>query len=269
MRHRTRSSRKVNAYEIGFKGSTSDRSLSVAVAIFRADYTDLQIQANRSDPATGTVLFVQTNAGSSRTQGVEVDATLRPSDRFSVNAAVTYADASIDIDGLNCPLQFQGTAPILTGGFPVNSCYRSQRPNAAGALVTSGPIQDIRNGQLPGAPRWRITVGPRFDTPVSDNLNVFVQGNLNFQSAQNFAVEQDPLLVQPAYTLVDLSVGVHDASNRFTATLFVKNLFDVNYFSTLAHGTFLVSAASPNDVFANFNKDSNRYIGGSLSFRFR
>lgn len=53
----------VNAYEIGFKGRTSDGVLSISTALFLADYSNLQVQANRSDIAAGVVQFVSTNAG--------------------------------------------------------------------------------------------------------------------------------------------------------------------------------------------------------------
>lgn len=90
---------------MGFKGSTSDGSLSVAAAAFLADYTNLQVQTNRGDPANGVIAFQPTNAGISRTKSVEIEATLRSSRRFSVSAAVTYQQATLDVDGLHCPTQ--------------------------------------------------------------------------------------------------------------------------------------------------------------------
>ena len=257
----------VNAYEVGFKGQTADGVMNLAVALFRADYTDLQVQANRSDPILGTVQFVQTNAGTSRTEGVEIEATIRPSETFTLNAGVTYAKTSIDIDGLNCPLAAQASAPILTGNFPINSCYRSRLPNAAGVLVTSGPIQDVRGGGLPSSPRWRINLSPRYEQPMG-SVAAFLQFDLNFQSEQQFAVEQDPMLVQNAYTLVDASLGLRDIDRRWSITAFVKNLFDTNYYTTLGNGGLLSSPTNASDLYANFNKDSNRYFGVNLNYRF-
>lgn len=248
----------VNAYEIGFKGSTIDRTLSISAALFQSDYTNLQVQANRSDPSTGVVQFVTTNAGSSRTRGFEVEATLRPSDAFSVNAAVTYAQSRINIDGLNCALQLQAAAPVLAGK-PINICYRT----AAGAT----PQQNLRNRPLQASPDWRISVTPRYDYE-GDNFNAFAQVSVNFTSAQNFTSELDPLAVQPAYTLVDATVGLTTADSRYGVSLFVKNLFDVNYLTSIAHNSLMATTSNALDLIGTYNKDSSRYFGATFSARF-
>ena len=249
----------VNAYEIGFKGRTSDGSFTLSAAAFLADYTNLQVQANRSDPATGVVQFVSTNAGQSQTKGFEIEATLRPTDGFTVNAAVTYAKSTIDIDGLNCPLQLQAAAPVMSGT-PVNICYRP----AVGAT----PQQNLRGKPLAASPKWRISVSPRYETEISSNLAAFGQFSVNFTSAQQFAVEQDPLLVQPAYALVDASIGLKTIDDRYSLTLFVKNLFDENYLTSIGHNSLLATTAAPFDLVGTYNKDASRYVGATLGIKF-
>jgi iron complex outermembrane receptor protein len=259
----------VDAYELGFKGRTADGRITVALAAFLADYTDLQIQANRSDPTTGLIQFVQTNAGSSQTKGFEAEATFRPIDPLTIGFALTYADSKIDVDGLNCPLQLQAAAPILTGSFPVNTCYRSRLPNASGVLVTSGPIQDVRGGYLPYAPKVRLSVTPRYESDIpGTGLVGFGQLGINYQSKAHFALEQDPLLFQKAYTLVDASVGVRDADGRYSVAVFVRNLFDKNYLTGVAHGATLASVANPFDLQAFVPKDADRYFGVNVGVRF-
>lgn len=259
----------VNAYEIGFKGRTVDNSFSIAAALFLSKYSDLQVQANQSDVNTGVVTYVQTNAGKAQSKGFEIEATVRPVKEFQVAFGVTYADTSVDADGLNCPLQFQGSAPILTSGFPTNSCYRRRFTNAAGAVTTTGPLQDVRGGSFPAAPRWRINVSPRVEHDIpGTNLAGFLQTNVSFQSRQQFAIEQDPLLVQDAYTIVDLSVGATTKDGKYTLTLFARNLLDENYVTNLQHGTLLASTASPFDIYGQVNKDANRYFGAQLGVKF-
>ncbi|GAA0303494.1 TonB-dependent receptor [Sphingomonas oligophenolica] len=249
----------VNAYEVGVKGRTSDGTLSMAFAVFRADYTNLQVQANRSDPGTGVTSFVATNAGTSRSQGVEVEATLRPSRNFTVDASFTYTDSTVNIDGLNCPLQFQAAAPVMTGT-PVNICYRT----AAGAT----PQQNLRNATLPASPKVRVSLTPRWEHDISNTLAGVVQVGVNFQSKQQFAIEQDPLLVQEAYTLVDASIGIHTIDKRYSLSVFVKNMFDVNYYTSVSHNSLLATAAKPYDLTATYNKDADRYFGATLGVRF-
>ncbi|QGP81235.1 TonB-dependent receptor [Sphingobium sp. CAP-1] len=247
----------VNAYEVGFKGRTADGVLSVSTALFLADYTNLQVQANRSDIASGVVQFVSTNAGKSRTKGFEVEATLRPDDHFSLTGAVTYSDAKIDIDGLNCPQQIAATAPVMSGS-PTNICYRT----AAGVT----PTQNLRGATLPVSPKWKISIAPRYeaDIPGTDFAG-FAQVGVNFQSKMNFSVEQDPLLEQPAYALVDASIGVKQIDGRYSLTLFVKNLFDENYLTSIGHTSFL---GGNYDLVGTFNKDADRYFGATLGVKF-
>lgn len=254
----------VNAYELGFKWRAPNGLFDTNIAAFRSDYSNLQTQATITDPTTGGFVLVQLNAGKSRSQGVEFEATVRPSSHFSIPFNITYLDATIDSAGQSCPLQFQTAAPTLTGNFPVNSCYRSQRGS-----VVSGAIIDVQGGRLPLAPKWRLGISPRLEGDLSvGGLGGFVQANVTYLSKQNFAVNQDPLLVQKAYTLVNMSAGIHDASNKYTLTLFVNNLFDKTYFTQLNHGTILSTTASPNDVFANVNKDASRYFGATVGVRF-
>jgi iron complex outermembrane receptor protein len=248
----------VNAYEIGFKGSTSDRTLTISAALFQADYTNLQVQANRSNPTTGVIQFVTTNAGSSRSRGFEVEATLRPSDAFSVNAAITYAQSRINIDGLNCPLQLQAAAPVMTGT-PVNVCYRT----AAGAT----PQQNLRNRSLQASPDWRISLTPRYDYE-GNGFDAFAQLSATFTSEQNFTAELDPLTVQPAYTLVDAALGVTTADKRYGLTVFAKNLFNTNYLTSIGHNSLMSTTANPFDLVGTYNKDASRYFGATFSARF-
>jgi iron complex outermembrane receptor protein len=257
----------VDAYEVGAKFRTTDGKFDVNAALFRSDYTNLQTQTVVSDPVTGAFTVQQINAGKSRSEGLELEANFRPSQAFSIAASFSYVKATIDIDGLQCALQQQATAPILTSNFPINSCYRQQR-TTGGVVTTSPPIIDVRGGALPVAPRYRATITPRYDAEVGSGLRAFVQANLAFQSRSLFAVNQDPLLEQEAYTLVDLSAGIGDVDRRYTLSVFVRNLFDRNYYTGLAHVGLLATTAQPFDLQANYAKDSRRYAGATFSVRF-
>jgi iron complex outermembrane receptor protein len=260
----------VDAYEVGFKGRTPDRRASIALALFLQDYTNLQIQANRSDPTTGTIQFIQTNAGSAKTQGVEVEGAWNPTNSFSVNASVTYSKATININGQNCPLEFQGSAPTIAfgGATPINTCYRPTNRNAAGQNVVGSPTQDIRDGNLPASPRWRVNLAPQYRFPLGEAYGGSVQLNLSYQSRQNFALEQDPLQVQTGYTLVDASIEAHTNDGRYRLTFFVKNLFDRNFYTSVDHNNLLASVTNFNDLVARISKNSDRYVGATLNVQF-
>lgn len=259
----------VDAYELGFKGQTADRRASVAVAVFLADYTNLQVQANRSDPNTGVIRFEQTNAGSSETKGVEIEGQFNPTESFSIAAAVTYAKATIDIDGLNCPLQFQASSVVvpLNGARPIGVCYRPTTLVSNVATV-GAPTQDVRGGALPATPRWRASLTPTYRFALGDAFGGSMQVNVAYQSKLNYALEQDPLTVQKGYTIVDANLSLYTADQKYRLTFFVKNLFDQNYYTSIGHNGLLSSTTNATDLQANIAKASDRYVGATLDVRF-
>jgi iron complex outermembrane receptor protein len=245
----------VNAYEIGFKGRTADNLLSVNLAAFLSNYTDLQVLANVGTPDAPA--FAQTNAGKSTTKGFEIEGTLRPVEVLSVNFGVTYARSRVTANGLSCALQNQ--VNLYTGpNPPANTCF--------GAGTGQ---QNIVNGRLPYAPEWRVMVSPRVEAGIpGTGLDGFGQATVSYQSSQIFDISQDPLLAQKAYTLVDANIGVQDQAHRYTLTLFVRNLFNQNYYSSMAHTSLMASATNPNDLTAFVNKDANRYVGATFGAKF-
>jgi iron complex outermembrane receptor protein len=260
----------VNAYEVGFKGTLGDGLLSIGLAAFRADYTNLQVQANRSDPTTGVVAFQATNAGSSRIQGVELETDIRPTSDFNVGVGVTYEKPSLNANGLNCPIQSQTAAvTIALGGVrPVNTCYKFQYLDATNALKTSGAVQDVRDGETPATPHVRVTLNPRYEHAISSSLNGFVEVDASYQSSQQFAIEQDPNQIQDAYTLLDASIGVRDTQSRYSLTLFVRNLLDKNFYVTSQGSNLLPSNLNLVDKYAIRPKDADRFFGATVSFKF-
>ncbi|MET0366440.1 MAG: TonB-dependent receptor [Sphingobium sp.] len=252
----------VNAYELGAKWQAPGGVFDVSAAIFRSDFTNLQVQSLVTDVATGTFNTVLGNAGKSRSQGFEIEATARPSREFSVAMNFTLVDATIDAAGQSCPIQSQSGLTTYTGNFPVNQCYIRQ--TTAG---TSSPIIDVVGGQLPATPRYRVGVTPRYEREFG-NLAGFVQVALNYQSDTVFALNQDPLLSQDGYAIVDASVGLRAADSKWNVTVFVRNLFDTTYYSQLNHGTLLANTTNATDLWANINKDADRYFGATFGLRF-
>jgi iron complex outermembrane receptor protein len=256
----------VNAYELGVKWQAPGGVFDISAAVFRSDFRNLQVQSLLTDVTTGTFVTVLGNAGKSRSQGFEVEATMRPSSNFSVAANFTLIDASIDVPGQSCPIQLQTGVTAYSSNFPVNTCY-ARTTTVGGVTTTSNPIIDVVGGQLPATPRYRVGVTPRYERAFG-NLAGFVQVALNYQSDTLFALNQDPLLKQKGYAIMDASIGLRQADSRWNATLFVRNLFNQTYYSQLNHGTILANAANGTDLWANINKDANRYFGGTFGVKF-
>lgn len=250
------------AWELGFKAQLFDGALSLNTALFHAEYEDLQVQANRGIPELGITRFVTTNAGSSTTEGIELELTAQPLTGLFLTGGVTYLSTSVDVDGLNCPLSQQAAAPVITAAAPVNTCYR----NAAGAA----PVQNVRGGDLPNAPDWRGSLTARYEFGIpGTSLDSFVQLTGTSQSRMQFVIEQDPLTTQDGYTTVDASIGLRHQSNRYRLTLFVKNVFDEHYVTLMARSSTLSTATlTPEQLTGNVPKDANRYFGATFGVSF-
>ena len=253
---------EAKSWELGFKSQLFDGLLSLNTALFYAEYEDLQVQANRGNPDLGIVRFATTNAGSSTTQGVEMEFAFRPLGGLSLSGGVTYLDSSVDIDGLNCPLSEQAAAPVITGSRPINLCYRP--------AVGANPVQNVRGGELPSSPEWRGNLTARYDFDVpGTSWTSFVQLAGNAQSKMNFVIEQDPVTVHDSYTIVDASIGLRDPSERYRVTFFVRNLFDEHYVTSMGRTATLSTAlVTPNNLQATVPKEANRYFGATFGVSF-
>lgn len=82
---------RLTQYEIGFKGQTSDRSLSADLALFYTDWNQIQIQTS-----AGGFQFIVNSPGSARSKGAEASVRYAPIKdlNFALNAA--YTDAKLN-----------------------------------------------------------------------------------------------------------------------------------------------------------------------------
>jgi iron complex outermembrane receptor protein len=252
----------VNAYELGLKWQAPGGKFDINTAVFRSDFTNLQVQALVTDVVNNSFNTVLANAGKSRSQGFEVEANFRPDSHFSLAANFTYLDAKIDVPGQTCGIQQQTGLTTYSANFPSNTCYIKQTGS-----TTSGAIIDVVGGQLPATPKYRVGFTPRWEHEIG-NLTGSIMMPINYQSATSLSLNQDPLLQQKAYTLVDLTLGLAGPDKRWNVSFFIRNLFNQNYYSQLNHGTILATTTNATDLWANVNKDSRRYVGGTIGYRF-
>lgn len=127
--------------------------------------------------APGNTFLLQ-NAGKLTTKGVEVEATVKPGPGVVFNVNYTYLEAKYDT--------------FLNG------------PGLEGGAVT----QNLSGQPLQDAPRHSFNVVGQYDFPLGGNFKGFVRGELSFRSKTYTAQNLDPLLIQPAYELINARVGV-------------------------------------------------------------
>ncbi len=192
-----------NSYEIGLKGSTTDRALSYSLAAFTTNFDGYQASFN--DVVAGAQVSRLINAGSVRSRGAEADVTLRPTKGLTLDISAAYTDATVR--NFLCP-----------PGAPT-SCNIDGQP-------------------LPYAPKIKLYENAAYRFALSDTLALELQSDVTFSSKVQYALAQTPSTVQPAYAIWNASVALLSDQSGWQLRAYVKNLTNTSYSSFLTAGTF-------------------------------
>ena len=181
----------VNSYEIGYKAQLFDRKLTLAVAGFRMDYTDVQIPGSLACVIDGLPSFcgVVTNAGKARMQGFEFESKLRLG-ALTLSGSLGYIDAK----------------------------FLKYVANIGGVPTDVAPFRKVQN-----TPAWTGSASASYAVPVGEGrLNI--GGGVSFKSTTHQFEVPLPQFDQPAYQLFDASLVYHAPGNRWSLGVFGKNL---------------------------------------------
>lgn len=176
----------ITAFEIGYKGRLLDNRLEIAAAAFSYDYTNLQ---------TAQIFGISysiTNATSAKIEGLELEATFRPTSGFQIDGHVTLLDARYG-DYANFD--------------PINL--------AAGE-------QDLSGKRLNRAPTFSGSLGAQYTVPLGTG-DLRLRGELTHTSSYYFRPFNEALDRQDGFT-----TGNAFASYKFPEGLelraFVRNI---------------------------------------------
>ncbi len=188
----------VDAYELGLKSSLFDRRLSLNLALFQSNYSDLQ-ESTSSFQSSGTIITLITNAAKARARGVELGLSARLAPRISLNADFAYLDS------------------IYTK-YTNGSCTIVQ-------AQTPGCIQNMSGKRRAFAPEFSGTIGIAASVPVGE-LELRVDPSVSFSSSFFQSATADNLLKQDAYGKIDLRVGIGPQDRSWEVALIGRNLTD-------------------------------------------
>jgi iron complex outermembrane receptor protein len=240
---------KIDNFEIGSKGSYFDRRLILNVALFDTIYKHYQIQTYVSTPGSVVASLDLTSAGQVSTRGIEVDATLSATRDLRLNWSVAYINAKFD-------------------NFKNAPCYSYARTPPAGCAVVNGQsVQDVSGDPMPNSPKFKTTLGAEQRIPLTAiPYDVVVTGRYAYQTSTQMLYDQNPQAVLPSFGILDLSLGLAENTGKYTATVFVNNVFDHHYPVFVAD--FWNSVWVSNAVVGQPARDSSRYLGIRLSAAF-
>ncbi len=211
----------VNAYEIGAKLDL--QGFTATVGVFRQDFNNFQL--NTFD---GSIFIVQTTNGCSsdlggadrdtsaatgacaadditwgvRSQGVELEMSLRPARTFVVGMGVTYSDT-----------RYNENLVGNKSGAPLNPALRK-----------------LPGDNLSNAPEW-VATGSMAWTPDigSTGLSGLVYVDARMTDGYNTGSDLFPQKEQPSYTIVNARLGLRGPDSQWSIEGWVQNLFEIDY----------------------------------------
>jgi len=219
----------VTTYEFGLKTELLDHRLRLDGAVFRNNVKDPQVQS--SQMGIETVI----NAGSARSQGVEVESTALLTRGLTARLSATYLQAEF-LDFSDAP-------------------YFYQRPGGGNGL---GSI-NARGNVLPRAPRESIDAGLNYGVDVASVGKFAFDTNVVYSS--KFYWDSDNVISEGPLTIINASATFTPRRvEALSIRLWARNLTNKKYYSIefeeQGPAGFAASAAAP------------RTVGGEFRFKF-
>ncbi len=190
-------------YETGAKASLLDGRIRLAGDIFYSDYQDFQARVGAgNNTGTGGALPVL-NAGKLRIWGIEAEATIKPTDPWTIRTSFGYLNAEYK--------EFDDARRAPTSSF---SC------NPTGQEIICEPAF---------APPITFSIGTDYVFGLGETGSLTIGGDARFVDKHFLSVDNRPGLTEDGYVLTNAFVQFDAAGGRYYVRGGVKNLLGTEY----------------------------------------
>ena len=188
---------QVDSYEVGYKGSLAGGALSVALAAFYADYTDVQIPGSVACTVAGLPTFcgVVSNAGKATFKGLEFEGNARLGSGFNLAVSAGYIDAKYD--------------EYITN-------------------IGATPTDVAHYRKVQNTPEFTGSATLSYTIPMGE-ADLYLGSSVSYRSKTYQFEIPNPYIDQDGYALVDASVIYKAPGDRWSIGVYGKNLFDKEY----------------------------------------
>lgn len=184
---------QVIAYEMGFKSGFLANRLRLNAALFYYDYTDLQLFTFiPQDSAPPLPAFG--NASDAISKGLEIEMQWLPTNRIEIQLGLGLLDT-----------KFSGFNTI------------------------GGTADDVSGQSLPNAPKTNINGLARYEIPLNNGSQFYLQSSTTYESDFSFSVQKTPATSQNSYWLANAKVGYQSKDKQWDISLWGKNITDETY----------------------------------------
>jgi len=212
---------------------------SIDVSLYRQKIENIQITSS----TPGQLFTHLVNAGNLNSKGLEFNMSARPGAEIVLSLGGAYTDA-----------KFKG------GIFKCNPVELT--PPVSPACDANG-LKSLTSQRAPGTPKWKVNGAIDVDHDIPGPLTLAGHLGVNWQSSVQYAIDNDPLLVEPSYATVNTSVTVMTDNKNLSLRLFVNNLFDKFYYNKLEESDFFIARS-----YGRLARDFKRYGGITLKWEF-
>jgi iron complex outermembrane recepter protein len=233
---------EVDSTEFGIKTNFANWRLSANV--FYMSFDNMQVTGAVIDPVTGQSTLTNTNAGGATIQGVELEASVALFDAAGrLDATAAYLDATYD--------EFLGNESNFgdARGRIWNPCGLGVEPSGQ----CTGNVFNFAGNNLPYAPQYQLSLTYTHTFLLADGASIEPRVRASYYDDMYLGWENrtdrppgtlsptDPgekdFGVQPAYTIVDLSLGYHSANGQWQVEGFINNVTDESVKTEAFYGT--------------------------------
>jgi len=222
------------AFEVGAKTTLLDGRATLNLALFRTNYSDLQVSSFQGDG------YIVGNAAEAVSQGLEVDGSVRLTEKLMLTGSFSYLDAHYSqFKNATCTVGQTG-AIALAGGNPA-AC-----------------TQDLTDRELPNAPEWAGTIALDYETSWGEELLLRSHLNVAYTDEQYLGGDLDKNTLEDAHTTLNGRLALASQEGTWELALVGKNLTDeeIVTFSNdpfLLSGAFFAYMAPPRTMEVQFN----------------
>jgi iron complex outermembrane receptor protein len=218
----------VHHFEGGFKTQFWARRATLNVSAFRTNIKNFQ--ANVNNGQFGVLRGYLASAEKVRTQGVEADFLIRPSQRFNAYVNGAYTDAKyIKFADAPCPLELAGGTTVAAG----------QTPGAPGVPGALSPANcDISGQRLPGVSKYAFSYGFEANLPTTllgEDGQAYVGFDGNYRSKWSSNPSPSRYTWVGAYAVANFRAGFR-VPGGVDVSAWVRNAFDRDYYDFLVVG---------------------------------
>ena len=252
---------KSTSYEIGFKASALDKRLRYAASVYHQKFDNYPYRS-----ASGVFYAFQQTPASAQTvssfnfvaavpvevNGVEADVSFAPFSQWDMGATAAVSKGEIKNGFIPCN-DYAPTDGIPDSGVPADAAaiHTATGDNLAGCRVT------LRASL---APQWSGSLQSEYRLPITSAFSSFVRGQLsiygNSKNDPTNAVDD-----YKSYELLNLYLGVRDASGAWEVALYGKNVTNTERVLTRS----ATVATTPYNVLATGNSGLTNYYNGGVA----